>query len=51
MSDHAPVCICSDGNQSEDTMNETTVGGEAHSVIRHHTDHFTKQMLDICAEY
>lgn len=32
----------------EKTMNEKTVGGEAHSVIRRHTDeHFTKQMLDI----
>ena len=32
-------------------MNEKSVGGEAHCVIRHHTDHFTKQMLDMGAEY
>lgn len=33
--------------REEKTMNEKAVGGEAYYVIRHHTDHFTKQMLDI----
>lgn len=32
-------------------MNEKPVGGEAHPVIKRHMDHFTKQMLDIGAEY
>lgn len=45
MSDYAPLFAL---NQRGKTMNEKTVGGEARSVIRHH---FTKQMLDIWAEY
>lgn len=51
MSDYAPVCICSDGNERGRAMNDKTVGGEAHSVIRWHTAHFTKQMLNIWDEY
>lgn len=46
-SDYASVF--SDGNQREKTMNEKTVGGEADSIIRLLTDHFTQQMLDLLA--
>lgn len=42
-----PICICADGNERGSAMNDKTVGGEAHSVIRCHAACFTKQMLDI----
>lgn len=45
ISDYTPAFICSDANQREKTMNEITVGGEAH------TEYFKRQMLDIWAEY